>query len=324
MDRYTRSFILASLIYLAAGGVMGASMRVLPDSYPYLRFAHIHVLLGGFMAMMVFGVGYFILPRFAARTLRWPSWVAVHFWLANASLVALVASEPIEMISASPLWPYLGGVGAILQAVSFLMFSLNLGLTLLAAQAAPAGAQERVAPERRAAAPAPARPASTVSPARPLPMAGGAPPETVSFGPETPVADVVDRKDGAREMLIAAGLQPLRDPAHFEMVRARGVTLGHACTRHGIPLEDMLTRLRALPDLPAGGTGVEIGPGLIIGELVERFPAARDVLLRRFGEGCFSCPGFSTETLAQGAMMHGVAVEDLLADLQRTIRSAPE
>jgi hypothetical protein len=314
MDRYTRSFILASLIYLAAGGVMGASMRVLPDSYPYLRFAHIHVLLGGFMAMMVFGVGYFILPRFAARTLRWPSWVAVHFWLANASLLALLASDPLEAISASPFWIYLGGVAAILQAVSFLMFSLNLGLTLLAVPA-PAGAREAGTSEQSASSPASGRP---------LPMAGGAEQQTVSLGPETPVAEVVDCKEGARELLIEAGLQPLRDPAHFEMVRARGVTLGHACSRHGIPLEDLLARLRALPDQQAGGAVIDIGPGQIIGDLVDRFPAARDVLRRRFGEGCFSCPGFSTETLAQGAMMHGVEVEDLLADLRRTIQSVPE
>lgn len=308
MDRYTRGFILASLVYLAAGGVMGALMRGLPETYAYLRFAHVHVLLGGFMAMMVFGVGYFILPRFAARTLEWPAMVGWHFWLANLALLAMAAADPLDTALASPLWSLIGNVGAGLLAITFLMFTANLGLTLLRAPAP--------APAKAAPAPAPA----SGGQGRPLPMAPAPGPSARPLGPGTPVAEVVDRKEGALKILLEAGLEPLRDPAHLQMVRARGVTLGHACERHGIPLEAILARLESLPDRAAPGGGVEIGPDQIIGALVERHPAAREVLRRRFGEGCFTCPGFNTETLAQGAMMHGVAVEELLDDLRATIQ----
>jgi hybrid cluster-associated redox disulfide protein len=310
MDRYTRAFVFASLVYLAAGGILGATMRLAPETYAYLRFAHIHVLLGGFMAMMVFGVGYFILPRFASRTLRWPSLVAVHFWLANASLLAMVVAEPGESLSTASVWPLLGGAGAILQAVSFLLFTINLGMTLM--MSAPAKAAVR---EATAAGQAATPPSSEAS----LPVLGAPAPAAAPLGPQTPVAEVVDRKEGARDMLVAAGLRPIQDPAHFEMIRARGVTLGHACSRHGISVDELLTRLRALPDRQVEGAVGEIGPDQIIGDVVNRYPAARDVLLRRFGEGCFSCPGFATETLAQGALMHGVEVEELIADLRRTI-----
>ena len=306
MDRYTRAFVLASLIYRAAGGVLGALMRLLPETYAYLRFSHIHALLAGFMAMMVFGVGYFILPRFASRPLRWPGLVAVHFWLANVSLLAMAVAEPLDTGSASPIWSQVGAAGAVLQAVSFLLFTVNLGVTLTRA---PAGT----------GAPAPVHRASPGKPGRPLPVVGQAPPAAAPLGPDTPVAEVIDRKEGARELLVTAGLRPLQDPAHLEMIRARGVTLGHACSRHGIPLPDLIGRLQALPDRQAPGPAGLLHAEQVIGDLVARYPVTRDVLLKRFGEGCFSCPGFNTETLAQGALMHGVDVEDLLADLRQTI-----
>ena len=66
-------------------------------------------------------------------------------------------------------------------------------------------------------------------------MAGAAgAPSAGSLGPDTPVGEIVDRKEGAREVLIEAGLTPLQDPAHLEMVRRAGIPLGHACNRHGI------------------------------------------------------------------------------------------
>jgi hybrid cluster-associated redox disulfide protein len=302
MDRYTRGFVFASLVYLAAGGLLGLYMMVIPESYPYIRFAHIHILLAGFMAMMIFGVGYFILPRFAARSLRWPALVGPHFWAANASLVAMAIAYPVGESLDTGAWTAVGHAGAMVQALSFVLFSANLGLTLTATP-------RKTAPEK-----------SSAAMTRKLPMVG-ATPSSRALAPGTPVAEVVDRKEGAREMLVEAGLRPLADPRHLEMVRQRGLTLGYACANHGIPVEDLLARLEALPDRPAPGTGVVLGSEAIIGEVVARYPQTEEVLRRRFGEGCFTCPGFSTETLAQGALMHGVAVEDLLADLRAAIDS---
>ena len=67
MDRYTRLFILASLVYLSVGGILGLTMAMVPTLAAHVLFPHVHLLLGGFMAMMVFGVGYFI---FWSSTLR--------------------------------------------------------------------------------------------------------------------------------------------------------------------------------------------------------------------------------------------------------------
>jgi hybrid cluster-associated redox disulfide protein len=339
MDRYTRLFILASLVYLSAGGILGLSMAIVPGVAAHVLFSHVHLLLGGFMAMMVFGVGYFILPRFAARTLQWPGLVAVHFWLANLSLLAMVVAYPIEGPGAAPVWTTLLHVGAAAQAVSFLMFSLNLGLTLLIPSKT-AGAEHRApvgaaAPERTqsgslptagqaagACAPAPAKSGS-------LPVVGqsaGAPspaPVRAVLGPDTPIAEVVERKEGAVEVLVQSGLRPLADPAHLEMVKQRGLPVGYACRAHGIPVDELLARLEALPDRAAPASGAAgrttFTAEQVIGAMVSAYPATREVLQRRFGEGCFTCPGFATETLAQGAMMHGVDVNDLLAELEEAV-----
>ena len=76
MSAYMKRFIYASLFYLAVATVFGALNGALSLGY-WAQFGHTHFNLLGFMSMMVFGIGYFILPRFNGADLRWPSWVAV-------------------------------------------------------------------------------------------------------------------------------------------------------------------------------------------------------------------------------------------------------
>ena len=89
MDRYMKLFVVMSIVYFFVGSLLGFLMAtdVASDAF---RFAHIHFNLLGFMSMMIFGVGYFILPRFNARTLRWPGLVPVHFWVSNITLISMV------------------------------------------------------------------------------------------------------------------------------------------------------------------------------------------------------------------------------------------
>jgi hybrid cluster-associated redox disulfide protein len=53
--------------------------------------------------------------------------------------------------------------------------------------------------------------------------------------------------------------------------------------------------------------------------MVDAYPETAPVLERRFGSGCFTCPGFATETLTQGAMMHGADVHRLVSELKAVI-----
>ena len=63
MDRYTKGFVVASLVYFFLAAALGIWMGT-TDAPEWASFAHIHFNLLGFMSMMIYGVGYFILPLF--------------------------------------------------------------------------------------------------------------------------------------------------------------------------------------------------------------------------------------------------------------------
>ncbi|HEY5191452.1 MAG TPA: hypothetical protein VII77_05660, partial [Candidatus Deferrimicrobium sp.] len=123
MDRYTKGFVVASLVYFFLAAVLGIWMGG-TDAAGWVRFAHVHFNLLGFMSMMIYGVGYFILPRFNGRTLRWPSWVPIHFFLANLGLIGMVATAPERPSNGFILF-------SALSVISAGMFAVNLGATMM-------------------------------------------------------------------------------------------------------------------------------------------------------------------------------------------------
>ncbi len=50
-----------------------------------------HALLPGFVLMMIFGVGYHILPRFSGRAVPWARGPLAHLVVANGGLALMVA-----------------------------------------------------------------------------------------------------------------------------------------------------------------------------------------------------------------------------------------
>src|SRR4030067_1913398 len=117
MDRYTKAFVVAALVYFLLAAGRGAGMgSAMPAGW--VRFAHVHFSLLGFMSMMIDGVGYFILPRFNGRTLHWPSWVPLHFYVANIGLIGMVATAPERPSTGCALF-------AGLSVVSVAVFVIN-------------------------------------------------------------------------------------------------------------------------------------------------------------------------------------------------------
>ena len=90
MDRFVHWFIKSSLAWLGGGVVLGVAMAAHPMWIVY-RPAHVHMNLLGFVTMMIFGVGYHVLPRVAGAPLRWPRLGMIHWWLANTGLALMVA-----------------------------------------------------------------------------------------------------------------------------------------------------------------------------------------------------------------------------------------
>src|SRR5574338_1021244 len=86
-----RWFVAAALAYALAGGLVGLFWLAFPGALsPFALRAHAHLMLVGFVGMMIFGVGLHVLPRFTGRTLYSERLADWQFALVNAGLVAMV------------------------------------------------------------------------------------------------------------------------------------------------------------------------------------------------------------------------------------------
>jgi len=89
MDWFVRAFIKSSVAWLAVGMTLGVAMALEPQWTVY-RPAHLHMNLAGFVAMMIFGVAYHVVPRFTGSPLHSPRAAGVHWFLSNGGLLAMV------------------------------------------------------------------------------------------------------------------------------------------------------------------------------------------------------------------------------------------
>lgn len=304
MDRYTKGFVVASLVYFFLAAVLGIWMGG-TDGAGWVRFAHVHFNLLGFMAMMIYGVGYFILPRFNGRTLRWPSWVPAHFYVANLGLIGMVATAPERPSTGFILF-------SVLSVISTGMFAVNLGATML------------MEPEKE----------EEEEPATAAP-----PPDAPKIDPDMRVGEILLRWPQTVDVFVGHGFASLANPEHREQVKQIPITLRMACQRHNVDLDYMVSELNeaispsfaarapsaASEGKPAArkaakgklSRGETIGADHILGEILGAYPETEKVFRKYYGDGCFSCPGQATESVKQSAMMHNVSEKQLLSELNR-------
>ena len=268
--------------------------------------------------MMIYGVGYFILPRFNGRTLRWPSWVPIHFFLANIGLIGMVATVPERPSTGFILF-------SALSVISAGMFAVNLGATMLiepnVEEEEPASAAEDSSPGVASAATA-GRPPTT--------------PAAPKIDPDMRVGELLTRWPEAVDVFVGHGFSSLANPEHREQVKQMPITLRMACQRHNVDLDYMVAELneaiapappkaasakKTAPAIAAKvgklAKGVTIGADHILGEILAAYPETEKVFRKYYGDGCFSCPGQATESVKQSAMMHNVSEKQLLSELNR-------
>lgn len=137
MAWFIKAFIRSSLLWFSAGIILGLAMAVHPAWVVY-RPAHAHMNLAGFMTMMIFGVGYQLLPRLFGHNLKSNTLGVLHLWAANLGLLGLVGGFIARGSGASWFAIPLGAGGA-LYAVGALMFVVNLWRTFDAADARHSG-----------------------------------------------------------------------------------------------------------------------------------------------------------------------------------------
>jgi hybrid cluster-associated redox disulfide protein len=313
-----KRFIYASLAYLAVGSIL-SMFNALPSMAYFAKYAHTHFNLAGFMAMMVFGIGYFILPRFNGSDLRFPNWIAIHFWLGNISLIGMVLSKGLAIQFDNRPLNTTFEIFATFQLISILMFVINIWATLSRIPA-PALAPQPV----RNPAPQPVRREAPlpVVPSKPLPQA--APVAALIVSQHSRVSDLVDLAPSVKTILVSKGVSSLALPGHIDKVRTMGVTLGMACRNHGLDLEGMIeaieNELRVAGIPVASSNAGEIRSDAMIGEVLQNYPEARAVFQRHFGSGCFDCPGQAFESVSMACKMHGIDEQEFLNELAAAVR----
>jgi magnesium-transporting ATPase (P-type) len=103
MDKFVKGFIVMSVVYLGAAAVMGIVM-LSNQNVMALKFIHSHLNMLGWVSMMIYGVGYHILPRFMGRALYSNKIGEAQFYLANISLITMLLFYALNAYNPSDLY----------------------------------------------------------------------------------------------------------------------------------------------------------------------------------------------------------------------------
>ncbi len=131
MDRFVKNFIVMSIVYLAIASILGVCMIVRP-SLLTLKFVHSHLMLIGWVSMMIYGVGYHILPRFAGKLIKSKAVAELQFWLANTGLAGMLGFYTLGIYNPSDLYKGLTVASGATEVASIFLFFYNMIATLYA------------------------------------------------------------------------------------------------------------------------------------------------------------------------------------------------
>lgn len=128
-------YLRMSIFYFVAGACVGVSMIIWPNESAYYITGHAHLNLLGFMSMMIYGVGYHILPKFSGRNIFSPLIMRLQFWFANAGLVGMTCSWPFVMREAGAAFASnILMLSALMSLAAVVLFALNILKTVKAVQ----------------------------------------------------------------------------------------------------------------------------------------------------------------------------------------------
>lgn len=128
MPPLTRWLVKAALLYLVAALVLGVAMQLpLAGRFPVLAVlwpTYLHVLVVGWLTQLIFGVAYWLFPRYSAERPRGSErlgWAT--FALLNAGLLLRIIGEPRRALGGDAHLILL--VSAVAQLLAVWAFVLN-------------------------------------------------------------------------------------------------------------------------------------------------------------------------------------------------------
>ena len=124
MDWFVKAFIKSSVAWLALGVTLGLAMAIHPVWIIY-RPAHLHMVLLGFVTMMIFGVAYHVIPRFVGVPLHSKRAAGWHWWMSNTGLLLLIIGFMVRASSGAVVSTLLS-IGGVLSALGAYTFAYVL------------------------------------------------------------------------------------------------------------------------------------------------------------------------------------------------------
>jgi hypothetical protein len=132
MTPLVRRYIKTSFVFLTAGLVLGAYIVVsqfLFDAYPprLLVTAHAHLVLVGFMLLMVMGVATWMFPRPPRDDNRYrPQLAEAVYWVVTAATAARAGAEIAASLAGAAGVRWLIAAGGLGQLAGTLLFVVNM------------------------------------------------------------------------------------------------------------------------------------------------------------------------------------------------------
>lgn len=131
MPPLSRWYIKAAMIYFIAALLLGALQGLQGSLHPHPVVAasgpaYVHLLVVGWITQMIFGVAYWMFPKYAPDAPRGSNTVAVAtFVLLNLGLLLRVVFEPVRAWrpDALPGWPLVAA--AVAQWLASVGFAAN-------------------------------------------------------------------------------------------------------------------------------------------------------------------------------------------------------
>jgi heme/copper-type cytochrome/quinol oxidase subunit 1 len=126
MSTLTLRCVRAAFVCLALGIALGAAFALSRPLGATLRPLHAELNLWGWATLLIYGLGYHMLPRFAGRPVARPRLAEAQSWLAIAG-VALASFGWLAPAGDTPLALWLRVAGGALQLAAALGFAWLIG-----------------------------------------------------------------------------------------------------------------------------------------------------------------------------------------------------
>jgi hypothetical protein len=127
----TRWFIKSSFLFLFAAfafSILSVARTIvdLPEVVAYLRPVHLHFFTVGWATQLIFGVAYWMFPKYSREKPRGSEGLAwATFGLLNSGLVLRVLGEPMNALRPGAGWAWLVAASALTQWLAGMAFVVN-------------------------------------------------------------------------------------------------------------------------------------------------------------------------------------------------------